>query len=54
MTVTIRAYDAMGAQERDIRTRVFVRESAWRPEFDEWDEQGASTHLLAFDATVSR
>lgn len=49
MTVTIRAYDAMGEQERNIRTLVFVRESAWRPEFDEWDEPGASTHLLASD-----
>lgn len=49
MTVTIHAYDAMGTQERDIRTLVFVRESAWRPEFDEWDEEGAATHLLAFD-----
>ena len=49
MTVSIRAYDAMCERERDIRTLVFVRESAWRPEFDEWDDPGASTHLLAFD-----
>lgn len=49
MAPTIRAYTAMPHEARDIRERVFIRERAWRPEFDEKDEQGASTHLLAFD-----
>ena len=48
MAVTIRAFDAMPPQARDIRARTFVRESAWRPEFDGWDERGAATHLVAF------
>ena len=49
MTVMVRAFDAMDGRERDIRTLMFVREGAWRPEFDERDEQGATTHLPAFD-----
>lgn len=50
MALTIRAYTAMPREARDIRERVFIRERAWRPEFDVRDEPGASTHLLAFDA----
>ena len=33
---------------RGIRTAVFVVEKDYRPEFDEWDEPGRATHLLAF------
>lgn len=45
----IREYNAATAEARAIRTTVFVMEKHYRPEFDEWDEPGRATHLLAFD-----
>lgn len=44
----IREYDMMTDEARGIRTAVFVVEKDYRPEFDEWDEPGRATHLLAF------
>ena len=34
---------------RGIRTAVFVVEKNYRPEFDGWDDDPRTTHLLAFD-----
>ncbi|WP_291527081.1 GNAT family N-acetyltransferase [Bifidobacterium sp. UBA744] len=45
----IREYDRATDQARAIRTAVFVVEKDYRPEFDEWDEPGRATHLLAFE-----
>mgnify|MGYP002707235261 CR=1 FL=1 len=44
----IREYDMMTDEARGIRTAAFVVEKDYRPEFDEWDEPGRATHLLAF------
>ena len=44
----IREYDMMTDEAHGIRTAVFVVEKDYRPEFDEWDEPGRATHLLAF------
>ena len=44
----IRENDMMTDEARGIRTSVFVVEKDYRPEFDEWDEPGRATHLLAF------
>ena len=44
----IREYDMMTDEARGIRTAVFVVEKDYRPEFDEWDEPGRATRLLAF------
>lgn len=38
----------MTDEARGIRTAAFVVEKDYRPEFDEWDEPGRATHLLAF------
>ena len=45
----IREYDRATDEASAIRTAVFVVEKDYRPEFDEWDEPGRATHLLAFD-----
>lgn len=45
----IREYDMMTDEARGIRTAAFVVEKDYRPEFDEWDEPGRATHLLAFE-----
>ena len=45
----IRSFDHLPDEARAIRTRVFIREAAWRDEFDECD--GVATHLLAYDGS---
>lgn len=42
----IRSFDHLPGEARAIRTRVFVREAAWRDEFDASDD--TATHLLAY------
>lgn len=49
----IREFDRAVEQERAIRTDAFVMERNYRREFDEWDEPGRATHLLAFDGERS-
>lgn len=48
----IREYDMMTDEARGIRTAVFVVEKDYRPEFDEWDEPGRATHLLALETAA--
>lgn len=44
----IQSFDAVTDEGRAIRTAAFVVEKNYRSEFDEWDEPGHATHLLAF------
>lgn len=45
----IKVLDRANDEAKAIRTAIFVREKDWRPEFDEYDEPGKATHLMAFD-----